>query len=250
VLGILSALEIEGSLIRANIINPADTAYAKAIFTSGVLADTPAVVVNTGVGKVNAAIATQLLIDHYNVDNLVLLGLGGGTGPDVNRGDIVISRDVIHHDIDATGFAKVKIGEIPFLHPRVRFFKAGKQLVQIARAASRSAVKKVNLPSNESGRVYHPRIIIGRVMTGDQFICDIEKVNWLRETFKGHCVEMEGAAVAQCAYLNNRPFVIIRAISDKCDEGAAQSFTEYLLSEAPKLLADVAFRMAEMLIKL
>ena len=244
-IGILSALEEEGRLIRASLVRPTNAEYAKGQFTSGWLANTPVVVVNTKVGKVNAAIITQLLIDRYDVDSIILLGLGGGTGPEVEIGDIVISRDVVHHDVDATGYMRVEIGEIPFLG--IKYFPADERLIRIAEQASRSVIKTRISPLNESSRVYNPRIIVGRVMTGDQFINNLEKVSWLWETFKGHCVEMEGAAVAQCAYLNNKPFVIVRTISDKCDEVAEMTYNAYLQSEAPKLLAEIAVLMTVML---
>ena len=246
-LGILSALEEENRLLLTKLVSPAVTEYARVQFTSGQLADTPVVMANTKVGKVNAAIVTQLLIDRFNVDTIILMGLGGGTGPEIEVGDIVISKDVVHHDVDATGYMDIELGEIPFLG--IKYFPADERLIRTAEQAARKITGIKKTQSNESAAGYNPRIVIGRVMTGDQFINSMEKVRWLWETFRGHCVEMEGAAVAQCAYLNDIPFVIIRAISDKCDELAEKSYHSYLQSEAPELLADVAVRMAEELTK-
>jgi adenosylhomocysteine nucleosidase len=231
-LGILAALEEESRLLKGKITSPKTAVYAGVSFTSGKLGGSPVVMGNTGVGKVNAAVVTQILITQYKVDNLILMGLAGGSGPDVKIGDIVISKDAVQHDVDATGYMNMPPGEIPLLG--VRYFPADARLIKLAEKAARkaSAGKKI-------------QVITGRVMTGDQFINSGDKVRRLWETFGGDCVEMEGSAAAQCAFLNKVPWVIVRMISDKCDEAAEKSFLEVLGSEAPGLLAEIAVLVAE-----
>ena len=237
-LGIIAALEEEFYLLRDNILDPVQDKYAGILFVSGLLADVPVVVAKSGVGKVNAALATQIMIDRFDVDRLVLLGVGGVISSNLRIGDVVISKDVRYHDVDAIGLG-FALGEIPFLG--INIFNANQVLVAKAQQASILALAKmrdkycaIGGPDNQ------PKAVIGRVITGDQFISGAGKKKQLIETFSGDCVDMEGAAVAQTAYLNNREFVIIRALSDECENDAEKYYYDYLNTIAPHLLLEIA----------
>lgn len=231
-IGIIGAMDQEiNSLIR-QMEDREEKTIAGMTFYKGVLWNIDTVIVKSGVGKVNMAICTQLLIDLYEVDMLINTGIAGGLYKDLEVGDIVISSDAMQHDVNVTsrGFAP---GEIPFMDSYI--FKADPELASMAK---------------EVCQIVNPEIkcYIGRVLTGDQFISDNAKRAELIDTFQGYCVEMEGAAMAQVAALNKVPFVIIRAISDKADEDArilVESFEEKAILHTLKLLAAMFIKMGK-----
>lgn len=140
-----------------------------------------------------------------------ILVLAGSLKAEINIGDLVLSTDAIQHDVDATNFG-YPLGEIPQLGTLT--FEADERL--------RGLAKKCCEEVNPDISIYE-----GRILTGDQFICDKKKKEWLSETFNGSCTEMEGAAIAQAAYLNKIPFLIVRAISDKADDSASMDYPEF-----------------------
>jgi adenosylhomocysteine nucleosidase len=196
---LLQQMDKERTIVRAGID-----------FAEGRIFGRRAVVVKSGVGKVNAAVCTQILIDAFAVDAIIFTGVAGALDPTLDIGDIVVSLDAMHHDMDATalGFPR---GTIPF-HP-ASVFAADPALVRIAL---------------ESGReLYRERIVTGRVLSGDQFVADRETVRRLHEELQGTCTEMEGAAVAQVCAMNGIPFVIVRSMSDKADGSAHINFQQF-----------------------
>jgi adenosylhomocysteine nucleosidase len=242
VLQIITALEEEFYLLHDSILKPVQEKHAGITFISGLLIDVPVVVAKSGVGKVNAALATQILIDRYDADRLVLLGVGGVISNDLKIGDVVISKDVRYHDVDAIGLG-FALGEVPFLG--VNIFDADPTLVEKAQQASVQALSKLQYKyAAMGGPNSRPKVLVGRIITGDQFISGSGKKKQLIESFSGDCVDMEGAAVAQTAYLNNRGFVIIRALSDECENDAEKSYYDYLNTIAPYLLFEIAADMA------
>ena len=180
-------------------------------FYKGKLSGKDAVVVRCGIGKVNAGMCAQILVDCYVADAIVNTGSAGSLQARINIGDIVLSKDTLQHDMDATGFG-YPVGVIPRMEKSV--FEADERLIRIAE----KACKKVN---PEIG------VHVGRIVSGDQFISDKMKKNLLIDNFNGYCCEMEGAAIAQAAYLNQVPFLIVRAISDKADDSATMDYSEF-----------------------
>lgn len=207
-LGIIGAMDEEVARLKEAMSNVAIKTKASMDFYSGEMNGKNVVIVRSGIGKVNAGICAQILIDEYNVDYIINTGIAGGLNPEINIGDIVLSTDTVQHDVDATGFG-YKVGVIPRMETSV--FVADDKLREFAKKAS----KKVN-PDIE--------VFEGRVVSGDQFISDKSKKDYLVTEFQGYCAEMEGAAIAQVAYLNDVPFLIIRAISDKADESATVDY--------------------------
>ena len=173
--------------------------------------DKEVVIVQSGIGKVNMALCTQILADRFDVKAVINTGVAGGLYKDIEIGDIVISKDAVQHDVDATVFG-YKVGEIPRMD--TSYFEADKDLIELA--------KKTCDEVNPDIHSY-----VGRVVSGDQFISDNKKKHYLINEFDGYCAEMEGAAMAQAAHLNQIPFIILRAISDKADQEAAGSYEEF-----------------------
>ena len=210
-IGIIGAMEVEVEKLRDAMDITGKQNVAGMVFYCGRINDTEVVLVRSGVGKVNAAVCTQILCDLYGVDVVLNTGIAGSLCADINIGDIVISTDAVQHDMDARYF-----GYDPGVIPQqdVSVFIADEALADKAVAAC----KKVN-----------PDISVfrGRVLSGDQFIADKGKKQWLSDTFGGMCTEMEGAAIAHAAYRNGVPFLIVRAISDKADDSATEDYTTF-----------------------
>ncbi len=210
-IGIIGAMDEEISQIVDKMTGVTTTQMAGMIFNEGMIGDKDIVAVRSGIGKVNAAMCTQILATFYHVDMVINTGVAGSLKNEINIGDIVISTDALQHDMDATGFG-YELGVIPRMKTSV--FKADEDLIKKAEAACKEAVPEIG-------------IFKGRVVSGDQFVSDKAVKDRIVEQFKGFCTEMEGAAIAQAAYLNNIPFLVIRAISDKADGSATMDYSEF-----------------------
>lgn len=211
VLGIIGAMEEEVAALKAALTEVETEVRAGMTFLSGKLEGQAVVIVRSGIGKVNAAACTQLLLDRYGVDYVVNTGIAGSLNNAINIGDIVLSVDALQHDVDAVAFG-YQLGEIPRVGTLC--FQADEKLRALAEAQNRL----VN-PDIET--------FCGRVVSGDQFISSKEKKEWLRNQFAGDCCEMEGAAIAQICALNQVPFLIVRAISDKADDSASMDYPSF-----------------------
>ena len=210
-LGIIGAMDEEVSKLKEIMEDVSIMQRASMDFYKGTMSGKDVVVVRSGIGKVNAGICTQILIDEYGVDAVVNTGIAGSLNADINIGDIVLSTDTLQHDMDATGFG-YEPGIIPRMETSV--FEADGRLRMVAK----ECCERVN-----------PDISVfeGRVGSGDQFISDKDKKSYILNQFHGYCTEMEGAAIAQAAYLNRIPFLIIRAISDKADDSATEDYPTF-----------------------
>ena len=210
-IGIIGAMEVEVASLKEMMTDVTIRTKASMEFNHGYLNGKEVVVVRSGIGKVNAGICTQILVDDYGVDCVINTGIAGSLRNEINIGDIVISTDAVQHDMDATGFG-YKPGVIPRMETSC--FKADPDLVAAAKEACAKAVPEV-------------RAFTGRVVSGDQFISDRAVKNRISQQFGGMCTEMEGAAIAQAAYLNKIPFVVLRAISDKADDSAVVDYPAF-----------------------
>lgn len=210
-IGIIGAMEEEVAALKEAMDVQETVEYASMKFCRGTLYGKPAVVVRSGIGKVNAGICAQILADKFGVDALINTGVAGSLDARINIGDIVISQDAVQHDMDATTFGD-PLGQVPQLD--TFSFPADPVIVEKARKAN----EKVN-----------PQIqtFVGRIASGDQFVADKAVKDRIVENFRALCTEMEGAAVAHAAYLNQIPCVIIRAISDKADNSAVMDYPEF-----------------------
>lgn len=211
IVGIIGAMDEEVSKIKECLENVTIKTIASMDFYEGRLYDVDVVVVRSGIGKVNAAICTQILADVYKVSAIINTGIAGSLNADINIGDIVLSEDTLQHDMDAVAFGYER-SVIPRMETSV--FKADEELIKVAKEVCEEELKDVH-------------VFVGRVLSGDQFISDKAKKDWLVHNFSGYCTEMEGAAIAHAAYLNQIPFLIIRAISDKADDSADMDYSEF-----------------------
>lgn len=210
-LGIIGAMAEEVEQLKQEMVQPEICTVAGMDFYKGQIGGRDVVVVKSGIGKVNAAMCVQILVERFAVDGIVNTGIAGSLRPEIEIGDMVLSTDAVQHDMDAAAFG-YRAGQIPQMD--VFSFVADEKLRELAKACC----QRVN-----PGLGLHE----GRVLTGDQFISDKAKKAWLTETFDGFCTEMEGAAIAQAAYMNRVPFLIVRAISDKADDSANMDYEEF-----------------------
>lgn len=210
-IGIIGAMEEEVSALKEKMQIEEQRMIAGMDFCKGTCEGQSVVVVRSGIGKVNAAVCTQILCDIFEVDMIINTGVAGSLKNEINIGDIVLSTDALQHDMDATGF-----GYAPGIIPRMEtsVFEADQTLVDLAE----KVCKEVN-----------PEIQVhkGRVISGDQFISDRSVKDRLIELFQGYCTEMEGASIAQTAWLNKVPYLVVRAISDKADGSAEMDYAEF-----------------------
>ena len=229
-IGIIGAMEEEVNIIKNQMQEVNRKRIASMDFFEGNLQERNVVVVRCGIGKVNAAVCTQILADLFQVDAVINTGVAGSLRNEIEIADIVLSTDALQHDMDATGFG-YELGVIPRMENSV--FKADEKLIQLAREVCANMLPKVGVHT-------------GRIVSGDQFISDSIKKDWLVENFNGYCTEMEGAAIAQAAYLNQIPFLIIRAISDKADHSAEMAYAEFeelAISHTVKLIQGLLDRL-------
>ena len=210
-LGIIGAMDEEVESLLQEMKEYKETKKAGMSFFNGKLCGKDVILVKSGIGNVNMAMCTQILIDEFHVTKVLNTGVAGGLHPEIEIGDIVISTDALQHDVDCSVFGD-PIGTIPRMDCST--FPADQEMIRVAK----EACEKVN-----------PEIkcLLGRVVSGDQFIESAQKKQFLVEHFDPYCAEMEGAAMAHVAYLNQVPFVIIRAISDKADNSAQMNYEEF-----------------------
>ena len=206
--GIICATETEMKAIINEIKNIRENNVGKIIFFEGKLNNKDIVFVQSGIGKVNAAITATLLIEKYDVDEVIFSGVAGALDKVLKIGDIVIAEDVVQHDFD-TGAFGYKKGQIPQME--VWSFEGDKGLI-----------KKVQETSDEKIKLHY-----GRILTGDQFIYKKEEKLDLGKEFEALCVDMESGAVAQVCYIMNVKFLIIRSISDSVTDESSMEYDKF-----------------------
>ena len=209
-IGLIGAMDEEIELLLEEMEQPEKVMKAGITYVKGFLNGRVTVVCKSGVGKVNAAVTTQILIDYFGVSKIVFTGVAGALDPRLEIGDIVISSSCMQHDMDVSPLG-YKRGIIPYQN--TSDFPADAGLVKLAEDACRE--------------IGEGQYLVGRVLSGDQFIASRETVQTLYEELGGACAEMEGSAVAQTCYMNDVPFVVIRAMSDKADGSAHVNFPEF-----------------------
>lgn len=209
-LGIIGAMELEVETLLGVMEEKNAREKAGSTFYEGVLEGLPVVVVQCGVGKVNAAMCAQILCDCYGVTHLVNTGIAGSLNAELDIGDLVVSRDAMYHDFDVGSFG-YPYGKVPGMDTVA--FPADETMIGLAYEAA------------ESVNPGHTKI--GRVASGDQFVAEKVLKEKIITVTGGLCTEMEGAAIAQTAYRNRLPFVILRAISDKADDSAEMDYPTF-----------------------
>lgn len=210
-IGIIGAMDLEVETLKSHMEHVEITKKAGMEFHEGILNGASAVVVRCGIGKVNAALCVQILADLFQVTHLINTGVAGSLNAALDIGDILISKDALHHDMDvsALGYQPGQVPQLDCLE-----FPADSRMMELAKSSCERVCSDVHA-------------IYGRVVSGDQFISDATVKDRLINLFHGDCAEMEGAAIAHGAYLNGLPFVIVRAISDKADGSAQMDYPQF-----------------------
>ncbi len=231
-IGILSAMLEEIHLISSNITDKKIETVGNRDYISGELGGKKVVAVFSRWGKVAAAQTATTLITKFGVEKIIFTGVAGAADTSLEIGDVVISRDLIQHDMDASAIPAFARFEIPLLG--ITHFKADHELIHLATEAAReylSSIESQDIPIEalEEYNIHHPKVVIGTIATGDEFIANHEKIHELRTAINNlQCIEMEGAAVAQVCHEHQIPFVVIRAISDKADANAMNDFPSFV----------------------
>ncbi len=211
-IGIIGAMEEEIISLKRKMDVKEQREIAGMTFYIGSVGEKQVALVRCGIGKVNAAVCTQVLVDIFDAKYIINTGVAGALHPTLNIGDIVVSSDTVEHDMDASAVGNPR-GEIPRM--KKTYFEADEKLIKAATEAA------------ETLKGDH-KVFVGRVASGDQFICSMKVKEDIYSTFTAYCAEMEGAAIAHTCFLNQVPFVIIRAISDKADQSADVNFEEFV----------------------
>ena len=230
VIGIIGAMEEEVAALKEKMELAEVLKKASMEFYKGTLQGKEVVVVRSGIGKVNAGLCTQILVDVFGVDKVINTGIAGSLDAKIDIGDIVISTEALQHDVDATQFG-YPLGQIPRMDTLA--FPADELMAKTAKEACEAVNPEIH-------------VFAGRVVTGDQFIASREVKDHIKTNFDGLCTEMEGAAIAQAAWLNEVPFVIIRAISDKADDSAQMdypTFERQAIQHSVRLVEEMLRRM-------
>ncbi len=211
VIGLIGAMDEEVAVIKAWMTDVREESIAGCDFFLGHFEGKDVVLLKSGIGKINAAVSTTLLLSQYKPEYVINIGSAGGFDPDLNVGDVVISDQVVHHDVDVTAFGYV-MGQVPNMPAT---YAADQTLIDQAKAAVAS--------------VTTIQAKVGLIGTGDSFMNDPVRVESVRATFPDLvAVEMEAAAVAQVCFKFETPFVVVRSLSDIAGKESPQSFEEYL----------------------
>jgi adenosylhomocysteine nucleosidase len=226
IVGVIAALKEEIEPLVQLVGEVEASKWGRRTLYHGSIGNTEVVAMAGGVGKVKAAASTQYLVDRFSFEGVLCTGVAGAVNPGLRTGDVVISAKALQHDFDP--------GDPELLMRfRRRWLGADPELVKLALEAA----KELGLAD---------RCRSGKVLTGDQAIVSRERREWLWKTFRGDCVDMESAAVAQACRLNGVAWVAVRAISDSAEENGVEEFRTNL-TESASLAARVTGRAIESL---
>ncbi len=226
-IGIIGAMDEEVAILKEKLENKREEKIAGSVFLTGTIHGQQVILLKSGIGKVNAAMGATLLNQLYQPKLVINTGSAGGFDASLNVGDVVISSEIRHHDVDTTIFG-YEYGQVPQMPP---FYAADKNLVELA--------------LKSAGRVKGIQAVRGLIASGDSFMNDPQRVEFVRSKFPHlAAVEMEAAAIAQVCYHFGIPFVVIRALSDIAGKESHISFDKFL-EKAAKNSAEVVLGILE-----
>lgn len=223
-IGIICALSIEVEELTKLLENREEKTIAKMKYICGDINGKKVVMTECGIGKVNAAMSTQVMIDHYNPDVIINSGIAGSVSKTLKIGDIVISKDCVQHDFDGTQMGDPK-GLIQYNDGTRIDIPVSKDIAQKLFDACKD-IKDTN-------------VVLGRIATGDIFVADKSMRQSVADEFDALACEMEGGAVAQVCYRNDVPCAVLRCISDDFDENDFMDFMEFRFVAADKSMAAI-----------
>ena len=216
--GIIAAMPEEMEAIKMKMSNLKEKNILNLKFFDGKIGNQKIILVKSGVGKVNAARTTQIMIDKFDIDYIINIGSAGSINDEIKYGDIVIGKFVLQHDFDITAFG----------HEKGYISNIGVKLESNTKLIKRCEYVIKNMKEDSY------KCVVGTIATGDIFCTSKKMKDKIRTKFNADCVEMEGAAIAQVAYLSNTPFIIIRSISDSPNEENQIDFNKYLKMAADR----------------
>jgi len=214
-LGVIGAMDEEVQLLHKELTDITESVHAGITVTKGNYKGCDIALAQSGIGKVNATICTQMLIDLYKPVKLIFSGVAGGLLPNMQAGDMIVASHVVQYDMDLTAFGR-RHGEMP---GRDRLIECDPDLVAKSTKAFDDAFE---------GQKDAPNLMLGTVASGDRFVQDTEMLRWLQREFSALATEMEGAAFGYTCALNELPFVVIRALSDSSSESSSTDFEDNL----------------------
>ena len=217
-IAIIGAMDSEITNFKGMIEDIEEIEIANITYYKGVLCGKNAVLLKSGIGKVNAAIATTIAIERFNVEKIIFTGVAGSGNPDYDISDIVISKDLIEHDFDTSDLDGDELTVLVKGYDK-NYYPADKSLIELAEKSAQKVITD-------------NKIYIDTIATGDQFVGNNQKVKQIHNKFKAGAIEMEGAAVAHAALMYKVPFVVIRSLSDKADSDAVVDFPKFVVKSA------------------
>ena len=217
-IAIIGAMDCEIDNFKNMIENIEEIEIANITYYKGKLCGKDIVLLKSGIGKVNAAIATTIAIEKFNVEKIIFTGVAGSGNPDYDISDIVISKDLIEHDFDTSDLDGDEITVLVKGYDK-NYYPADKSLIELAKTSAQKVIT--------DNKVY-----VDTIATGDQFVGDNNKVKQIHNKFKAGAIEMEGASVAHAALMFKVPFVVIRSLSDKADSDAVVDFPKFVAKAA------------------
>lgn len=229
-IGIIGAMDEEVQQLKEQLDPCQETRMAGSSFYQGTFAGQEIILLQSGIGKVNAALGTTILLNDFQPDVVINTGSAGGFNKELDVGDIVISTEVRYHDVDATGFG-YEYGQVPKMPAA---YKADEQLMKLAEYTAEKATN-----------AHH--IAQGLIATGDSFMSDPERAQFVTSKFPDlQAADMEAGAIAQVCHRFETPFVVIRALSDTADGEAPASFQEFLQTAATNSAALILTMIKEL----
>jgi len=226
-IGLIGAMDEEVKLLKESMANAKTDEMASYQFTTGIFGGMDVTLLQSGIGKVNAAVGTTLLNHIYQPDYVINTGSAGGFHSELNVGDIIISTSVCYHDVDVTAFG-YEYGQVPDMPV---LFEADQRLIQLAETCAK--------------QLTHQQVVKGKIASGDSFMNDSKRIESIRSKIKDlYAVEMEAAAIAHVCFRFKVPFVIIRSLSDIAGKDAPMSFDQFL-HVASENSAKLILRMLE-----
>ncbi|WP_295162115.1 5'-methylthioadenosine/adenosylhomocysteine nucleosidase [uncultured Brachyspira sp.] len=217
-IAIIGAMDSEITNFKGMIENIEEVEAADITYYKGILCKKNIVLLKSGIGKVNAAVAATIAIEKFNAEKIIFTGVAGSGNPDYDISDIVISKDLIEHDFDTSDLDGDELTVLVKGYDK-NYYPADSYLIKLAKESAEKVIKE-------------NKIYVDTIATGDQFIGNNQKVKEIHNKFKAGAIEMEGAAVAHAALMHKIPFVVIRSLSDKADSDAAIDFPKFVVKSA------------------
>ncbi len=233
-IGIIGAMQQEVAILKDALEQCQEVSKGGCTYYSGKIHGVDVVLLQSGIGKVAAAIGTTILLDEYQPDVVINTGSAGGFDSSLTMGDVVISTEVRHHDADVTAFGY----EMGQMAGQPAAFAADEKLMAVAEKALEAISSETNTDKHA---------VRGLICTGDAFVCTAERQDFIRKHFPSViAVEMEASAIAQTCHQFQVPFVVVRAISDVADKESPMSFDEFL-PLAAQSSSEMVLKMVELL---